>query len=50
MFRSSRRSRGWPVLRKRGTVATYRRQTEAGGGAPKDVDGVSVAGGQESCG
>jgi hypothetical protein len=50
MFRSSRRSRGCPVSGKRGTVAAYRRRTEAGGGAPRDVDGVPVAGGQESGG
>jgi hypothetical protein len=47
-FRSSRRSRGWPGLGKRGTEAVYRRRTGAGGGASRDVDGVPVAGGQES--
>jgi hypothetical protein len=36
------------VLGKRGTVAVYRRRTGAGGGASRDVDGVPVAGGQES--
>jgi hypothetical protein len=36
------------VSGKRGTVAAYQRRTEAGGGAPRDVDGVPVAGGQES--
>jgi hypothetical protein len=38
------------VLGKRGTEAAYRRRTGAGGGAPRDVDGVPVAGGQESGG
>jgi hypothetical protein len=31
-------------------VAAYRRRTETGGGAPRDVDSVPVAGGQESGG
>jgi hypothetical protein len=31
-------------------VAAYRRRTEAGGGAPRDIDNVPVAGGQESGG
>jgi hypothetical protein len=38
------------VLGKRGTEAAYRRRTGAGGGAPRDVNGVPVAGGQESSG
>jgi hypothetical protein len=38
------------MLGKRGTVAKYRRRTEAGGGAPRDGDGVPVAGGQKSGG
>jgi hypothetical protein len=38
------------VLGKRGTEGVYRRRTGAGGSAPRDVDGVSVAGGQESGG
>jgi hypothetical protein len=36
------------VLGKRGTEAAYRRRTGAGGGAPRDIDGVPMAGGQES--
>jgi hypothetical protein len=36
------------VLGKRGTVAVYRWRTGAGGGAPRNVGGVPVAGGQES--
>jgi hypothetical protein len=43
-FRSSRRSRRWPVLRKRGAEAASRRWTEAGGGAPRGGDGVLVVG------
>jgi hypothetical protein len=43
-FRDSRQSRGWPVLGKRGAEAAYRRRTGAGGGGPRDVDGVLVAG------
>jgi hypothetical protein len=31
------------VLGKRGTEAAYRWRTEAGGGAPRDGDGVPVA-------
>jgi hypothetical protein len=38
------------VLGKRGTEAAYRWRTGAGGGASRDVDGVPVAGGQESGG
>jgi hypothetical protein len=38
------------VLGKRGTMAAYRRRTETGGGAPRDVVGVSMAGGQEGGG
>jgi hypothetical protein len=38
------------VLGKRGAESAGRRRTEAGGGAPRDVDGVPVAGGQESGG
>jgi hypothetical protein len=49
-FRSSRRSRGWPGLGKRRAEAPSRRRTGAGGGAPRDDDGVSVAGGHESGG
>jgi hypothetical protein len=49
-FRSSRWSGGWPVLGKRGAEAVNRRRTGAGGGAPRDGDGVPVAGGQESGG
>jgi hypothetical protein len=49
-FRGSRRSRGWPVLGKRGAEAVYRRRTGAGGGAPRGGDGVPMAGGQESGG
>jgi hypothetical protein len=49
-FRSSRRSWGWLLLRKRGTEAACRRRTGAGGGAPRGGDGVSVARGQESGG
>jgi hypothetical protein len=44
IFRSSRRSRGWPVLGKRGTEAVYCRRTGADGGAPRGGDGVPVAG------
>jgi hypothetical protein len=44
------RSREWPVFGKRGTVAAYRRRTETGGGSPRDVVGVPVAGGQEGSG
>jgi hypothetical protein len=40
----------WPVLGKRGAKAAGRRRTEVGGGGPRDVDGVPVAGGQESGG
>jgi hypothetical protein len=40
----------WPVLGKRKAEAAHQRRTEAGGGAPRDVDGVLVAGGQESGG
>jgi hypothetical protein len=36
------------VFGKRGTEAAYQRRTGAGGGAPRDVDGVPVAGGLES--
>jgi hypothetical protein len=49
-FKSSRRSQGWSVLRKRGTEAACRRRTGAGGGAPRGGDGVPVARGQESSG
>jgi hypothetical protein len=49
-FRGSRRSRGWPVLEKRGIVAAYRRRTGVGGGAPRNGGGIPVAGGQESGG
>jgi hypothetical protein len=38
------------VLGKRRAEAAGRRRTEAGGGAPRDGDGVPVAGGQESSG
>jgi hypothetical protein len=38
------------VLGKRGTVAACRRRTGAGGSAPRDNGGVSVAGGQEGGG
>jgi hypothetical protein len=41
---------GWPVLEKRGNEAAVRRRTGAGGRAPRDGDGVPVAGGQESGG
>jgi hypothetical protein len=43
-FRSSRRSRGWPVLRKRGAETAGRRRTGADGGAPRGGNGVPVAG------
>jgi hypothetical protein len=43
-FRSSRRSRGWPALRKGGAEAAYRQRTGADGGAPRGGDGVPVAG------
>jgi hypothetical protein len=36
------------VSGKRGAGAAYRRRTGAGGRAPRDNDGVPVAGGQES--
>jgi hypothetical protein len=36
------------VLRKRRAKAVVRQRTETGGGGPRDVDGVPVAGGQES--
>jgi hypothetical protein len=32
------------VSGKRGTVAAYRRRTETGGGSPRDVVGIPVAG------
>jgi hypothetical protein len=32
------------VSGKRGAVAAYRRRSRAGGGAPKEVDGVPVVG------
>jgi hypothetical protein len=38
------------VLGKRRTEAVYRRRTGVGGGALREVDGVPVAGGQESGG
>jgi hypothetical protein len=38
------------MLGKRGAEAAGRRRTEEGGGGPRDVDGVPVAGGQESGG
>jgi hypothetical protein len=38
------------VLGKRGTEAAVRRRTGVGGGAPRDGDGVPVAGGLESGG
>jgi hypothetical protein len=50
MLRDSWRSRGWPGLRQRGAVAAYRRRTGTGGGGPRDVVGVPVAGGQEGSG
>jgi hypothetical protein len=43
-FRSSRRSRGWPTLRKGGAEAAYRRRTGADGGALRGGDGVLVVG------
>jgi hypothetical protein len=43
-FRSSRRSRGWPVLRTRGAETASRRRTGADGGTPRDGDGILVAG------
>jgi hypothetical protein len=49
-FRGSRQSRGWSVLGKRGTVVVYRRRTGAGGSAPRNGGGASLAGGQESDG
>jgi hypothetical protein len=49
-FSSSRRSRGWPVLRKRGAEAACRRRTGADGGAPRDGNGVPVAGVREGGG
>jgi hypothetical protein len=36
---------GWPVLGKRGARAAYRRRIGAGGGAPRNGDGVPVVGG-----
>jgi hypothetical protein len=47
-FKNSLRSRGWPVLGKRGADAASQRRTGAGGGTPRGGDGVPVAGGQES--
>jgi hypothetical protein len=38
------------MSRKRGTMAAYQRRTETGDGAPRDVIGVPVAGGQEGGG
>jgi hypothetical protein len=38
------------VSRNRGAVAAYRRRTGMGGGGPRDVVGVPVAGGQEGGG
>jgi hypothetical protein len=38
------------VLGKRGTEAAYRRRTEAGSGAPRDGNGVPVAGVPEGSG
>jgi hypothetical protein len=35
---------GWPVLGKRGTDASFRHRTGAGGGGPRDDVGVPVAG------
>jgi hypothetical protein len=35
---------GWPVLRKRGAEMAGQRRTGAGGGAPRNDDGVPVAG------
>jgi hypothetical protein len=49
-FRGLRWSWGWPVLGKRRAEVAGRRRTEAGGGAPRDGNGVPVAGGQESGG
>jgi hypothetical protein len=43
-FRSSRRSRGWPVLGKRGAETASRWRIGAGSGAPRGGDGVPVAG------
>jgi hypothetical protein len=45
-----RKSRGWPVLGKRGAEAASQRRTGAGGGTPRGGDGIPVAGGQESGG
>jgi hypothetical protein len=41
---------GWPVLRKRGAETAGRRRTGAGGGAPRDDDGVPMAGVPENGG